>query len=96
MRDAAHVTPHNFESCIHAIRMFVEASINRGRESVRYSIHKSMHDNNNCIYFVSTVSLSVSQFVSETVDYLISQSIVVDKSGDIWVLLIVLSFCSIS
>lgn len=30
VRDAAHVTPHNFESCIHAIRMFVEASINRG------------------------------------------------------------------
>lgn len=30
VRDAAHVTPLNFESCIHAIRMFVEASIDRG------------------------------------------------------------------
>ncbi|ELU03437.1 hypothetical protein CAPTEDRAFT_227129 [Capitella teleta] len=28
VRDAAHVTPHNFESCVHAIRVFVEASIN--------------------------------------------------------------------
>jgi brefeldin A-resistance guanine nucleotide exchange factor 1 len=30
VRDAAHVTPHNFESCVHAIRVFVEASINGG------------------------------------------------------------------
>lgn len=31
VRDAVHVTPHNFESCIHAIRAFVEASINGGQ-----------------------------------------------------------------
>ena len=30
VRDAAHVTPHNFESCVHAIRTFVEASIHGG------------------------------------------------------------------
>ena len=30
VRDAAHVTPHNFESCVHAIRTFVEASLNGG------------------------------------------------------------------
>ena len=30
VRDAAHVTPHNFKSCVHAIRVFVEASVNGG------------------------------------------------------------------
>ncbi|XP_050390841.2 Golgi-specific brefeldin A-resistance guanine nucleotide exchange factor 1 isoform X2 [Patella vulgata] len=30
VRDAAHITPHNFESCVHAIRAFVEASLNGG------------------------------------------------------------------
>nr|KAG5707576.1 hypothetical protein BaRGS_001124 [Batillaria attramentaria] len=30
VRDAAHVTPHNFQSCVHAIRIFVEASVNGG------------------------------------------------------------------
>lgn len=30
VRDAAHITPHNFKSCVHAIRIFVEASINGG------------------------------------------------------------------
>ena len=30
VRDTAHVTPHNFESCVHTIRTFVEASINGG------------------------------------------------------------------
>ena len=31
VRDAAHVTPHNFKSCVHAIRVFVEASVNGGK-----------------------------------------------------------------
>ncbi|XP_061196225.1 Golgi-specific brefeldin A-resistance guanine nucleotide exchange factor 1-like isoform X2 [Saccostrea echinata] len=31
VRDAAHVTPLNFESCVHSIRAFVEASVNGGR-----------------------------------------------------------------
>ncbi|XP_052237414.1 Golgi-specific brefeldin A-resistance guanine nucleotide exchange factor 1-like isoform X1 [Dreissena polymorpha] len=30
VRDAAHVTPLNFESCVHAIRSFAEASLNGG------------------------------------------------------------------
>ena len=36
VRDAAHVTPHNFDSCVHAIRMFVEASIDAGNLPVGY------------------------------------------------------------
>ncbi|XP_022089573.1 Golgi-specific brefeldin A-resistance guanine nucleotide exchange factor 1-like [Acanthaster planci] len=31
VRDAAHVTPANFESCVHAIRSFVEATVNGGK-----------------------------------------------------------------
>ncbi|KAH3746614.1 hypothetical protein DPMN_181023 [Dreissena polymorpha] len=31
VRDAAHVTPLNFESCVHAIRSFAEASLNGGK-----------------------------------------------------------------
>lgn len=34
VRDAAHVTPLNFESCVHCIRAFVEASVNGGRKRV--------------------------------------------------------------
>lgn len=30
VRDAAHVTPDNFELCVKAIRVFVEASLNGG------------------------------------------------------------------
>lgn len=30
VRDAAHVTPENFELCVKAIRVFVEASLNGG------------------------------------------------------------------
>jgi len=30
VRDAAHVTPDNFELCVRCIRTFVEASINGG------------------------------------------------------------------
>ena len=30
VRDAAHITPHNFTSCVHAIRTFVEASVDGG------------------------------------------------------------------
>ncbi|PIK37413.1 putative golgi-specific brefeldin A-resistance guanine nucleotide exchange factor 1 isoform X4 [Apostichopus japonicus] len=33
VRDAAHVTPSNFEACIHAIRTFVEATVNGGKVS---------------------------------------------------------------
>lgn len=41
VRDAAHVTPHNFESCVHCIRTFVEAGVNGGMP---------------CYYFKLTVS----------------------------------------
>ena len=34
VRDAAHVTPHNFESCVHCLRTFVEAGINGGESFV--------------------------------------------------------------
>ncbi|KAF6035844.1 GBF1 [Bugula neritina] len=27
VRDAAHITPYNFDSCVHSIRVFVEASM---------------------------------------------------------------------
>lgn len=35
VRDAAHVTPDNFELCVKAIRVFVEASLNGG-ETLKY------------------------------------------------------------
>lgn len=31
IRDAAHVTPDNFELCVRALRVFVEASLNGGK-----------------------------------------------------------------
>ncbi|VDI44231.1 golgi-specific brefeldin A-resistance guanine nucleotide exchange factor 1 [Mytilus galloprovincialis] len=34
VRDAAHITPLNFESCVHAIRSFVETSLNGGRQRI--------------------------------------------------------------
>lgn len=33
VRDAAHITPENFESCVHCIRTFVEASVNGGHSA---------------------------------------------------------------
>ena len=36
VRDAAHITPHNFESCVHAIRTFVEANVNGGEDRSCY------------------------------------------------------------
>ncbi|KAM6956606.1 Golgi-specific brefeldin A-resistance guanine nucleotide exchange factor 1 [Aplochiton taeniatus] len=41
VRDAAHVTPENFELCVKAIRVFVEASLNGGyRSHEKKKIHK--------------------------------------------------------
>uniref|UniRef100_A0A8C6NIH7 Golgi brefeldin A resistant guanine nucleotide exchange factor 1 n=1 Tax=Nothobranchius furzeri TaxID=105023 RepID=A0A8C6NIH7_NOTFU len=40
VRDAAHVTPDNFELCVRAIRVFVEASLNGG-EACEYQEKKS-------------------------------------------------------
>jgi brefeldin A-resistance guanine nucleotide exchange factor 1 len=31
VRDAAHITPDNFELCVKTLRIFVEASLNGGR-----------------------------------------------------------------
>jgi len=31
VRDAAHITPHNFAACIHTIRTFVVASVDGGK-----------------------------------------------------------------
>lgn len=33
VRNVAHITPYNFESCVKCIRTFVEASLNGGRNS---------------------------------------------------------------
>ncbi|CAN9500116.1 unnamed protein product [Ophioblennius macclurei] len=47
VRDAAHVTPDNFELCVRAIRVFVEASLNGGyrnhdkKKSQKYDSSKS-------------------------------------------------------
>uniref|UniRef100_A0A7N6AE99 Golgi-specific brefeldin A-resistance guanine nucleotide exchange factor 1 n=1 Tax=Anabas testudineus TaxID=64144 RepID=A0A7N6AE99_ANATE len=47
VRDAAHVTPENFELCVRAIRVFVEASLNGGyrnhdkKKSHKYDSSKS-------------------------------------------------------
>ena len=43
VRDAAHVTPLNFESCVHAIRAFAEASLNGGKLA-RQLIHKMVQE----------------------------------------------------
>lgn len=37
VRDVAHITPFNFEYCIHCIRTFVEASLNGSRSTVESS-----------------------------------------------------------
>lgn len=34
VRDAAHVTPDNFELCVRTIRVFVEASLNGGENTL--------------------------------------------------------------
>ncbi|GFR62155.1 Golgi-specific brefeldin A-resistance guanine nucleotide exchange factor 1 [Elysia marginata] len=44
VRDAAHVTPHNFESCVHCIRTFVEAGVNGGRGKMGPSRSSSMRE----------------------------------------------------
>ncbi|XP_013395195.1 Golgi-specific brefeldin A-resistance guanine nucleotide exchange factor 1 isoform X4 [Lingula anatina] len=44
VRDAAHVTPHNFENCVHAIRMFVEASVNGGSHLNKHLLKPKVHE----------------------------------------------------
>ncbi|XP_029464878.1 Golgi-specific brefeldin A-resistance guanine nucleotide exchange factor 1 isoform X2 [Rhinatrema bivittatum] len=44
VRDAAHVTPENFELCVKAIRIFVEASLNGGYKSQEKRIKSHRYD----------------------------------------------------
>lgn len=46
VRNVAHITPYNFESCVKCIRTFVEASINGGNLNVNPSVNsrKSHHN----------------------------------------------------
>ncbi|KAB0793293.1 hypothetical protein PPYR_12913 [Photinus pyralis] len=41
VRDVAHITPYNFDNCIHCIRTFVEASLNGTKRSRRISNRES-------------------------------------------------------
>lgn len=43
VRDAAHVTPDNFELCVRAIRVFVEASLNGGKSTTHMQFHTGTH-----------------------------------------------------
>lgn len=36
VRDAAHITPYNFDSCVHTIRVFVEASMHNLAGEIGY------------------------------------------------------------
>lgn len=38
VRDAAHVTPENFELCVKTIRIFVEASLNGGKMALGLTV----------------------------------------------------------
>ncbi len=44
VRDAAHVTPENFELCVKTIRIFVEASLNGGSKSQEKRGKSHRHD----------------------------------------------------
>ncbi|GFS40758.1 golgi-specific brefeldin A-resistance guanine nucleotide exchange factor 1 [Nephila pilipes] len=49
VRDAAHITTENFESCVHCIRTFVEASTNRGSshdKKIKSKLHKDKKGKN--------------------------------------------------
>ncbi|XP_053306901.1 Golgi-specific brefeldin A-resistance guanine nucleotide exchange factor 1 isoform X2 [Spea bombifrons] len=45
VRDAAHVTPENFELCVKTIRIFVEASLNGGYKSQEKRVKSHKYDN---------------------------------------------------
>jgi len=48
VRDAAHITPHNFASCVHAIRTFVVASVDGGQwHCPTFVLHCNNNNNNN-------------------------------------------------
>lgn len=39
IRDVAHITPYNFENCVHCIRTFVEASLNGSKSNCNFHLH---------------------------------------------------------
>lgn len=43
VRDAVHITPANFESCLHAIRTLIEASVSGGKKSPEKRPQPSKH-----------------------------------------------------
>lgn len=47
VRNVAHITPYNFESCVKCIRTFVEASINGGNLNPNNSVNRKAHHNRN-------------------------------------------------
>lgn len=47
VRNVAHITPYNFESCVKCIRTFVEASINGGNLNPNASVNRRPHHNRN-------------------------------------------------
>ncbi|XP_069466354.1 Golgi-specific brefeldin A-resistance guanine nucleotide exchange factor 1 [Ambystoma mexicanum] len=44
VRDAAHVTPENFELCVKTIRVFVEASLNGGNKTQEKKLKSNKYD----------------------------------------------------
>lgn len=47
VRNVAHITPYNFESCVKCIRTFVEASMNGGNMNVNAMVTRKPHHNRN-------------------------------------------------
>lgn len=45
VRNVAHITPYNFESCVKCIRTFVEASLNGGNINMLHSNRKNNYNN---------------------------------------------------
>ncbi|CAH1155460.1 unnamed protein product [Phaedon cochleariae] len=39
VRDVAHITPYNFDICVHCIRTFVEANLHGSKGSIKKSLH---------------------------------------------------------
>ncbi|GFG39058.1 hypothetical protein Cfor_02589 [Coptotermes formosanus] len=43
IRDVAHITPYNFENCVHCIRTFVEASLNGSKCQILLDLMHTLH-----------------------------------------------------
>ncbi|KAK0051833.1 Golgi-specific brefeldin A-resistance guanine nucleotide exchange factor 1 [Biomphalaria pfeifferi] len=64
VRDAAHVTPHNFESCVHCIRTFVEAGVNGGKTRTPPPRNNTMRDNKQARRKVKKVTSKIGKSLS--------------------------------